>query len=157
MRGWDSGGKGTRCHMGFRVRNLYQMRHEEWPESCCSNMAATCSHSRAVCKELIPSFWGNCNENTRTGRVTFISLAMAEFNLKQAFEWMLSLFCWERCRDSGGLFVQVFQRARFKFLTVKIHKAGHANVRRQHQMTRTVRYEGLVNFILAIFHLIIIN
>lgn len=46
--------------------------------------------ARAVCKELIPSFWGNCNENTRTGRVTFVSLAVAEFNSEQALGWMLS-------------------------------------------------------------------
>lgn len=49
-------GKGTQCHMGFSVRDLYQIRHEEWPELSCSNMAATCSPLRAVCKELIPSF-----------------------------------------------------------------------------------------------------
>lgn len=83
------------------------------------------------CLQRINSeFWGNCNENTKTGRVTFISLAVAEFNLKQAYGWMLSLFCSERCRDSGGLFAQeghVFQRAHFTFLTSKIHTAGHAN------------------------------
>lgn len=49
-------GKGTGCHVGFIVRDLYQMRHEEWLEPSCSNMATTCSYSRAVCKELIPSF-----------------------------------------------------------------------------------------------------
>ncbi|TSK19981.1 hypothetical protein Baya_1529 [Bagarius yarrelli] len=44
-------GKGTRCHVGFSVGNIYEMRREEWPKPSCSNMAATCSHSPAVSQE----------------------------------------------------------------------------------------------------------
>lgn len=161
--GMELWGKRTRCHVGFSVRTLYQMRREDWPKPSCLNMAATCSRSRSVCEELIPSFGVIATKIPELAASHSFLLPWQSLIWNRPIRWMLLFFCWERCRDSGGLFAlqrHVFQRARFTFLTSKIHTAytyHNANVQRQNWIRRTAWYQTLECFIISIFHLIIIN